>query len=62
MNHKKPLETRVEALEQASAAHEKRLTALEARLDPKTREQAFAAALDDLLDELSGRYEGEEVK
>lgn len=34
---------------------EQRIAALEARLDPKTREQATADALDDPLDELSGK-------
>jgi len=32
------LDARVEQLEQTSAKHEKRLAALEALLDPKTRE------------------------
>lgn len=48
------LETRVEKLEQASAAHEQRLTALENRLDPKVRDKLMAAELDLLLGELAG--------
>lgn len=53
-------ENRLTALEIATADHEKRLEALEARLDPKTREQIFSAAMDDLLDELAGRNRKED--
>lgn len=42
-------------LRQMVEDHERRIANLEARLDPKTREQATAAALDDLLDELAGK-------
>ncbi len=45
---------RLEALEQTTKEHERRIAALEARLDPKTRQQAVTAALDALLDELAG--------
>lgn len=51
---KNALTARVAQLEQTAADHERRVADLEARLDPKTREQATAAALDDLLDELAG--------
>lgn len=48
------LETRVAQLEQTTAAHEQRLTALENRLDPKVRDKLMAAELDLLLGELAG--------
>ncbi len=48
------LETRVEKLEQTTAVHERRLTALENRLDPKVRDKLMAAELDLLLSELAG--------
>ena len=48
---------RLTALEDAVKDHGDRITALEARLDPKTREQLFKAGLEDLLDELAGRTE-----
>lgn len=48
------LETRVEKLEQTTAVHERRLTALENRLDPKVRDKLMAAELDLLLGELAG--------
>lgn len=48
-------------LRQSVEDHERRITALEARLDPKTREQIFNAALDDLLDELAGETEGRRI-
>lgn len=48
-------EKRLAALERAVQTHEARLEALEARLDPKTREAAFTAVLEDLLDELAGQ-------
>lgn len=48
---------RLTALEDAVKDHETRITALEARLDPKTREQLSKAVLEDLLDELAGRTE-----
>lgn len=48
---------RLTALEDAVKDHEDRITALEARLDPKTREQLSKAVLEDLLDELAGRTE-----
>lgn len=67
LKDKGTLETRVERLEQASAAHEQRLTALETRLNPRTREQRMAQDLDLLLGELAGlgleeTPEGKEVK
>lgn len=67
LKDKGTLETRVERLEQASAAHEQRLTALENRLDPKVRDKLMAAELDLLLGELAGlgleeTPEGREVK
>ena len=48
------LETRVEKLEQTTAVHERRLTALENRLDPKVRDKLMAAELDLLLGERAG--------
>ena len=48
---------RLTALEDAVKDHENRITALEARLDPKTREQLLKAGLEDLLDELAGLTE-----
>lgn len=67
--NKKPatLETRVEELEQASAAHERRLAALETRLDPVQRERRMTQELDLLLGELAGlgrkdMAEGKEVE
>lgn len=53
------LETRVEKLEQTTAAHEQRLIALENRLDPKVRDKLMAAELDLLLGELAGLDHGE---
>ena len=51
---KATLEARVEKLEQTTATHEQRLTALENRLDPKVRDKLMAAELDLLLGELAG--------
>lgn len=47
---------RLSKLEQIVQRHEKRIADLETRLDPKTRDDVFNAALNDLLDELTGLY------
>lgn len=48
---KQTLNNRVTKLEQATAEHERRITALEARLTPKPKERASDATLDEILDE-----------
>ena len=48
------ISAKVAELERTAKEHERRIAALETRLDPKTREQMSKAALEGLLDELAG--------
>lgn len=49
--NKQTLNSRVTDLEKEAADHERRITALEARLNPKPTERASGTSLDELLDE-----------